>query len=176
MIGIVRLFPTEAFLTREFTLVVWKDRLNNICVRVFLQKKRVVIDEVFRNKSGKLCIEAKMSRWEHRVSNFGPSIDCAPRDDQGGACVSKNNIVWVVHVFIREKSANGKEELFPKRIEVGQQDNEDQNLCLRTSWWLSDLKIHIHVLSRYSHEYRPPPAYQLRTVSYVRHMSSLNSV
>ena len=88
MIGIVRLFPTEAFLTREFTLVVWKDKLNNICVRVFLQKKRVVIDEVFRNKSGKLCVEAKKSRREHRVSNFGSSIDCTPRDDQGGACVS----------------------------------------------------------------------------------------
>ena len=114
MIGIVRLFPTEAFLTREFTLVVWNDKLNNICVRVFLQKKGVVIDEVFA-KVVKLCFEAKVSRWEHRVSNFGSSIDCALCDDQGGGCVRKNNIVWVVHGLSAKKNANGKEELFPKK-------------------------------------------------------------
>ena len=45
------------------------------------------MNEVF-TKVVKLCVEAKKSRWEHRVSNFGSSIDCTPRDDQGGACVS----------------------------------------------------------------------------------------
>ena len=102
MIGIVRLFPTEAFLTREFTLVVWKDKLNNICVRVFLQKKGGVINEVF-TKVVKLCFEAKVSRWEHHVSNFGPSIDCAPRDDQGGACVSKKQYRVSFACFLSEK-------------------------------------------------------------------------
>ena len=50
------------------------------------------MNEVF-TKVVKLCFEAKVSRWEHHVSNFGSSIDCALCDDQGGACVRKNNIV-----------------------------------------------------------------------------------
>ena len=65
MIGIVKLFPNEAFLTREFTLFVWNERLNNIvCVRVLLQQKKrgeVVMNEVFTIG---LCAEAKKSRWE----------------------------------------------------------------------------------------------------------------
>ena len=76
-------------------------------------KKGVVSDEVFA-KVVKLCFEAKVSRWEHHVSNFGPSIDCAPRGDQGGACVSKKQYRVSFACFYR-RSANGKEELFPKK-------------------------------------------------------------
>ena len=89
-------------------------------------------DEVFA-KVVKLCFEAKVSRWEHHVSNFGSNIDCALCDDQGGACVRKRSKLCELCMVYQRKSANGKEELFPKRAKVGQQDNEDQNLCLRAS-------------------------------------------
>ena len=81
-------------------------------------------DEVFA-KVVKLCFEAKVSRWEHHVSNFGSNIDCALCNDQGGACVRKTNCVSCAW-FIREKVRMEKRSCSQKRAEVGQQDNEDQ--------------------------------------------------
>ena len=60
MIGIVKLFPIEAFLTRELQLFVWNERLNSICICVLLQKKRGVGDE--------WSIHKKVVCWGREVS------------------------------------------------------------------------------------------------------------
>ena len=71
-------------------------------------------DEVFA-KVVKLCFEAKVSQWEHRVSNFGSSIDCAPCNDQGGACVRKKTILCELCMVYQRKSANGKRGVVPEK-------------------------------------------------------------
>ena len=73
-----------------------------------------MIDEVF-TKVVKLCFEAKVSRWEHHVSNFGPSIDCAPRDDQGGACVSKKQYRVSCACFYQRKKCQWKRGVVSKK-------------------------------------------------------------
>ena len=115
MIGIVKLFPIETFLTREFTLFVWNDKLNNICVRVFLQKREVVMNEVF-TKIVRLCVEAKKSRWETScrqlwIQHWLHSKWWPGRD----VCKLKDNKVWVVHVLNWEKVPVEKRSCFEKR-------------------------------------------------------------
>ena len=178
MIGIVKLFPIEAFLTREFTLFVWNDKLNNICVRVFLQKKEVVMNEVF-TKVVKLCVEAKKSRWETScqqlwIQHWLHSKWWPGRD----VCKLKDNKVWVFHVLNWEKVPVEKRSCFKKKEQKSWATGYwYHNLFLRASWWLNDLILHIHFLSKYLREYRPPPAYR-RPIArgYVRRMSTLVSV
>ena len=81
---------------------------------MFLQKKGEVMNEVF-TKVVKLCFEAKVSRWEHRVSNFGSSIDSALCNDQGGACVSKKQYRVSCACFYQRKKCEWKRGVVPKK-------------------------------------------------------------
>ena len=177
MIGIVKLFPIEAFLTREFTLFVWNDKLNNICVRVFLQKREVVMNEVF-TKVVKLCVEAKKSRLETSCQQLWIQHWLHSKWWPGrGMCKLKKTEKCELCMLLTEKKCQWKRGVVSKKKQkIGQQDNEDHYLFLRASWWLSDLTMHIHVLSKYFHEYRPPPAYRLKTRGCVRRMSTLVNV
>ena len=167
MIGIVKLFPIEAFLTRELQLFVWNERLNSICIRVLLQKRgELVMNEVFTKR---LCVEAKKSRWETSCQQLWTQHWLHSKWWPGrGVCELKKKLKWVVHIFKRCQWKRGV--VSKKNKKVGQSDNEYQLLFLRASWQLSDLILHIHVLSTYFHEYRPPPAYRLTTRGYVRHV------
>ena len=118
MIGIVRLFPNEPVLTKELTLVVWYDKLYNICVRVLFQRR----EWWWMRCSQKWWswVLKQRSQWEHYVSNFGSNSDCALCIDQRGACVRKTNCVSCTWFIIKI----GKEELFQKEQKVGQQESE----------------------------------------------------
>ena len=123
MIGIVRLFPTEPVLTKELTLVVWYDKLYNICVRVLFQRR----EWWWMRCSQKWWswVLKQRSQWEHYVSNFGSNSDCALCIDQRGACVRKTNCVSCAW-FIREKVRMEKRSCSQKEQKVGKQDNEDR--------------------------------------------------
>ena len=126
MIGIVKLFPIEAFLTRELTL--WNERLNNICIRVLLQKRgELVMNEVFTKR---LCVEAKKSRWETSCQQLWTQHWLHSKWWPGrGVCELKKKLKWIVHIFL--KGASGKEELFLKRTKKLGNRIKNTTFCLR---------------------------------------------
>ena len=86
MIRIVKLFPVEVFLTRELQLFVWNERLNNICIRVLLQKRgELVMNEVFTKR---LCVEAEKSQWNVMSATLNPALTALK-------VMTREKCVWV---------------------------------------------------------------------------------
>ena len=155
MIGIVKLFPIEVFLTRELQLFVWNERLNNICIRVLLQKRgELVMNEVFTKR---LCVEAKKSRWETSCQQLWTQHWLHSKWWPGrGVCELKKKLSELCIFFKRCQWKRGV--VSKKNKKVGQSDNKYHVLFLRTSWRLSDLIFTSLFCLRLIHEYRPPPA------------------
>ena len=159
MIGIVKLFPIEAFLTRELQLFVWNERLNSICIRVLLQKKRgeLVMNEVFTKR---LCVEAKRSQWNVMSATLNPALTALK-------VMTREKCVWVKKwkigelcmFFVRCQWKRGADSKKTKKL-----GNRIKNttFCLREI--PDDLVIwYSHpYLSTFFHEYRPPPACKLK--------------
>ena len=138
MIGIVKLFPIETFLTRELTLFVWNDKLNNICVRVFLQKREEVMNEVFTKVS--CVLRQKKSRWETSCQQLWIQLWLHSKWWPGrDVCKLKDIKVWVLHVLNWEKVPVEKRSCFKKK----EQKSWATGYCTTICFWelLDDLMI-----------------------------------
>ena len=149
MIGIVKLFPIEVFLTRELQLFVWNERLNSICIRVLLQKKRGVGDEWSIHKS---CVLRQKGLNETSCQQlWSPASIALKVVTREKKCVGIKSAKkkWAVHVFLVrcqwERGAGHK-----RQKEIGQLGKKVVNVVLDkflTTYWFD---IHNHVLSAFS--------------------------
>ena len=90
-----------------------------------------MINEVF-TKVESCVLRQKCLGGNIMSATLDPALTALRLMTRGGMCkLKKQNRVSCACFY--QKGASGKEKLFLKSTEVGQQDNKDQNLCLRTS-------------------------------------------